>query len=328
MLNYTSQEALDYLLKGCEDVWDKGVTPAAVPWVTTTCVTVSPGDSRIECYDKNCRKLYEPHKYPYGEASKLLGTFVKKFAIEVKRRWPAKKVLFLPYWNYTLCPEEIAFPDNLEIQMCTMAFALMKQPKQRELMEKNLRCWSKKVGGKILTWEYSHRVADWTHAPLQYPHLVQDYYRKNRDILAGSFLNGGNSLSEWSTTALTLYCWLKVLWNPDVDIDAIIHTYCERMFGKAAGTMRELFQLMCDRWEKTRWTRSQSDNGRLHPRVFAETWPPEVVDRMAKLWKQAREELKDDPVSLQRFEYTTWTFEHFLKEAEEQWAEAKKWTVF
>jgi hypothetical protein len=256
-----------------------------------------------------------------------MGTFVKKFAVEVKRRWPAKKVLFLPYYNYTLCPEEIDFPDNLEIQMCTMAFALMKQPKQRELMEKSLGCWSKKVGGKILTWEYSHRVAEWTHAPLQYPHLVQDYYRKNRDILVGSFLNGGNSLSEWSTTALTLYCWLKVLWNPDVDIDAIIHTYCERMFGKAAGTMRELFQLMCDRWEKTRWTRSQSDNGRLHPKVFAETWPPEVVDRMSNLWKQARDELKDDPVSLQRFEYTTWTFEHFLKEAEEQWAKPDTWEV-
>jgi hypothetical protein len=328
MLDYTSQEAMDYLLKGCEDVWDKGKQIQAVPWVTTTSVTISPGDSPVECYEENCRKLYEPYKHPYGEASKIMGMFVKKFAMEVKRRWPKKKVLYLAYYNYTLCPEEIDFPDNLEIQMCTMAFALMKQPTQRDLMERSLRCWSKKVGGKILTWEYSHRVANWTYAPLQYPHLVQDYYRKNRDILAGSFLNGGDSLSEWSTTAFTLYCWMKVLWNPDVDIDAILHEYCKRMFPEAAGTMQKLIQLECGRWEETHWTQIQRDNGRLAPKVFAETWPPEVVEGMANLWKQARQKLKDDPVSLQRFEYTTWSFEYFLKEAKKEWAKANHWGIW
>lgn len=328
MLGYTSQEALDYLLQGCEDVWGNGKPTAAAPWVTTTSVTVSPGDYRVECYEKECRNLIEPHKHPYGDASKLMGIFVKKFASDVKQRWPAKKVLYLPYYNYTLCPEEIDFPDNLEIQMCTMAFALMKQPKQRELMEQSLRCWSKKVGGKILSWEYPHRVVEWTNAPVQYPHLVQDYYRKNRDILAGSFLNGGSSISEWSTSSITLYCWMKILWNPDVDVDAMIQTYCERMFGKASGTMHELYLLICDRWEKTEWTQIQRDNGRLLPAVFAETWPPDVTEKMAELWRQARDELKDDPVSLQRFEYVTWTFEYFLKEAKEQWSKAKGWSLF
>ena len=84
MLNYTSQEALDYLLKGCEDVWDKGKDIHSVPWVTTTSVTISPGDYPVECYGKNCQKLFEPNKHPYGEASKIMGMFVKKFAMEVK----------------------------------------------------------------------------------------------------------------------------------------------------------------------------------------------------------------------------------------------------
>ena len=328
MLDYTSREALEFLLKGCEDVWDDGKSTAAVPWVTTTSVTISPGDNKVECTNIGCLNLIEPFKHPYGDASKLMGMFVRKFAAEVKQRWPAKKVLYLPYYNYTLCPEDIDFPDNLEIQMCTMAFALMKQPEQQELMEQNLRCWSKKVGGKILSWEYPHRVINWTTAPVQYPHLVQNYYLKNRDILAGSFLNGGDSIAEWSTAALTLYSWMKILWNPDVNVDAIIQSFCDRMFGKAAGTMNELYQLMCDRWENTEWTRSQDDDGRLHPKIFAETWPPEVTEKMAGLWRQARDELKNDPVTLQKFEYVTWTFEHFLKEAEEQWAKAKGWSLF
>jgi hypothetical protein len=100
------------------------------------------------------------------------------------------------------------------------------------------------------------------------------------------------------------------------------------MFGKAAATMQKLIQLECDRWEKTHWTQIQRDNGRLAPKVFTETWPPEVVERMSKLWKQARLELKDDPVSLQRFEYTTWSFEYFLKEAKKKWKEAKAWHLW
>lgn len=319
MLCYSSQETLDYLLAGCERFWNEGKIGGS-PWVTTTCVTVSPGDYRVDCYCEPCRKLHNPGSV-YSAASKVMGVFVKKLAEEVERRWPDKKVLYLPYWNYTVCPEEIDFPDNLEIQMCTMAFGLMRQPGPRKLMENSMRAWSKKVGGRIQTWEYSHRVADWTNALLQYPHLVQDYYRANRDVLVGSFLNGGG-ISEWSQTAPTLYCWMKVLWNPDVDIDAILDAYCKRMFGKAARTTRELMQLMCDRWQKTRWSRSLGDSGKITTPIFNDNWPPEIVEKMTELWKKTRDELKDDPVSLQRFEYITWTFEAFLKEAEGHWAKA------
>jgi len=321
MLCYSSQEAFDYLIQGCEDAWTNGKPLGAVPWVTTTCVTISPGDYVVRCYCDKCKSLFQPELAPYGTASKIMGLFVKKFCEEVKRRWPEKKVLFLPYWNYTLCPEDIDFPDNLEIQMCTMAFGLMRQPGPRKLMQDNLRAWSRKVGGRVTTWEYSHRLPDWTHAPYQCPHLVQDYYRSLRDVLAGSFLNGGG-ISEWSQSAPTDYCWMRIMWDPDVNVDAILDNMCERMFGKAAATTRELLHLMCDRWEKAEWHSGLGDAGRITPRVFADTWPPEVVERMAKLWRQARRELKDDPSGLQRFEYWTWTFEAFLKEAEEQWAKA------
>lgn len=313
MLCYSSQEAFDYLIAGCEDFWDKGKHDAL--WVTTTSVTVSPCDYPVNCHCEDCQKLLEPNRNFYGQASVLMGRFVKKFAEEVLRRWPSKKVLYLPYYNYTLCPQEIDFPPNLEIQMCTMAFALMRQHGERALMENSLRAWHSKVGGKILTWEYPDRVMMWTYAPLQFPHLVQDYYRKNRTILAGSFLNGHDSLAQWSVAAPTLYCWLKILWNPDVDINAIFDQFCQRMFGPAAGDMRELIQLMSDRWEKSNWSKPQGDSGRLDPIIFNEIWPPEVVSKMIWLWSRARRQLVHSPLLLQRFEYVTMTFKVFVNEA-------------
>jgi hypothetical protein len=73
---------------------------------------------------------------------------------------------------------------------------------------------------------------------------------------------------------------------------------------------------MCDRWENSRFSAFRN-TGRPDSGGFAKTWPPEAVEKMAGLWGQARKELQDDPVALQRFEYFTWTFEHFLKEAQE-----------
>jgi hypothetical protein len=80
---------------------------------------------------------------------------------------------------------------------------------------------------------------------------------------------------------------------------------------------------MCDRWEQAPWSQGLGDAGHISPRVFSDTWPPEVVAEMERLWRQAQEEMKDDPVGLQRFAYLTWTFEAFLQEAREEWEKAK-----
>lgn len=312
MLCYTSQETFDFLIAGCERFWDKGQKVDS--WVTDTAVTISPGDEPVNCRCDNCQKLMDPKGGTWGTASRLMALFVKKFAEEVKRRWPDKMVIYLPYWNYTLCPEDVKFPDNVQIQMCTMPFALMRDPAMRAPFEKSFAAWRKKSPDRIQTWEYSNGVTNWDFAPVQYPHVVKEYYGRNRDLLVGTFING-EFLGEWSKAAPTMYCWAKVLWNPDVDVDAILDVLCERMFGKASRPSRQLLRLMCDRWEKAPWTGQQAVDGHINAGRYRDTWPPEVVEQMAGLWEQARAELKDDPVALQRFEYLTWTFEYFLKDA-------------
>lgn len=315
MLCYSSQAAFDYIVAGCERAWDHG---QPVSWVTATSVTVSPGDYVVRCHCGDCAALFEPERAPYGTASRVMSLFVKRLCKEVAQRWPGKKVIYLPYWNYTECVDDIDFPDNLEIEMCTMAFGLMRQPGPRARMEKHLRAWSEKVGGRITTWEYSHRLHEWTYAPVQYPHLIQDYYRANRDILAGSFLNGGK-IGEWSTGAPGNYVWFKVLWNPELDVDAALDELCRRMFGAAGDTARELLRLMCERWQEAPWSQGLGDNGRVTAPILADTYPPEVVGRMAELRGHAIREMAGDAEAERRFAYWTWTFAHFLDEARQAW---------
>jgi hypothetical protein len=324
MLCYSSQKTFDFLIAGCEAFWSEGKSTLPrwqdhyVSWVTTTSVTLSPFDMPLDCTCEPCQASLKD-----GGPSKHMGRFVKRMAEEVKRRWPGKKVMYLPYWNYAKCPEDIDFPDNVEIQLCTGPMAGMRDPRERETgVDKDIAAWRGKSPVRIQTWEYSNGITGWSFAPVQYPHVVKDYYAKNRHLIVGSFING-EFLNEWSKTAPTLYCWMKVLWNPDVDVDAILDVFCERMFGKASKAARELLGMMCDRWENTRFSAFRN-TGRPDGKGYARTWPPEAVEKMTRLWEQARLEVKDDPIFLQRFEYFTWTFEHFQKEAREHQANAGK----
>ena len=251
-----------------------------------------------------------------GGGSLVLGQFVKKMCEAVKQRWPDKKVIFLPYYNYQKCPKEIEFPDNLEVMVCTTGgpMALMIQPDRRKGTEANLHAWHTKVGHPMSNWDYSDRGSGWTFGPVQYPHLVRDFYQANQSYLVGTYINGG-MMSDWTTSQPTLYVWMKVLWNPALDVDATLDEMCRRLYGKAAPTARELITLQCARWQTL--TGGLGDNGRFSPKTFQRIWPPDVVAKMKALRDKALSELTDDPAAKQRFLFWTWTFDAFVKEAEE-----------
>ena len=319
---YSSPATLAFLLDGCKTVWDEG---GQASWVTASCVTVSPADVAVTCHCPACQKLANPGGWQ-GTGSRIMGDFLQRFAAEVERRWPDKKVIYLPYWNYAQLPEGCTFSPNLEVMLASnfpQGLAELRDEKARANAEAMLRDWSGAAGEKITTWEYSLSITGWVHAPVQFPHVVQNFYRRNRDVLAGSFLNGGN-VAEWSRCAPTLYCWMKVLWNPEIDVDAVLAEMCRRLFGQAAEPTHALLQLMIDRYEQAKWPERMGAAGRVSTPIYMATWPPEVVDRMQTLRQQAETLLPVDSVERKRLDYWLWTFDAFLVEAKERHAEQGK----
>jgi hypothetical protein len=312
---YSSSKTLEFLLEGCQRVWDEG---GGASWVTSTCVTVSPLDSPVVCSCPACQETFAKGGGTHiGGTSLIMATFVKRMCEAVKQRWPDKKVIYLPYWNYDECRKEVQYPDNLVVMSATTTYP-MPLNAQRENFEEGiqrLRDFRAQACVPVTIWDY---CVAWTYGPYQYPHLVRDYYQVVKDISAGAFLNG-MCLGEWTNTAPTLYVWMKVLWNPDLDVDAVLDEMCERLYGKAGDTARELMKLECDVWEKGEWTKhriKQPGGWPVPRRLFPVVFAPDVVQRMKVLREKALAEMADDPVAHQRFLYWTWTFDAFLKEAE------------
>jgi hypothetical protein len=176
--------------------------------------------------------------------------------------------------------------------------------------QENIEAWQRLTGRKVQTWDYSCWPADRTRAPYQYPHVVAAYYRANREHVVGTFINGTNG--DWNRQHLTLYVWFKAMWNPAVDVDAVVAGYCERMYGPAAGTMRRLVDLQMRPWEESEW----STPAISMKAVYEESFTAEVVDEMRRLLVRAREEVGGDELLTRRLDYFAYQWPAFFEEAE------------
>jgi hypothetical protein len=314
MLCYGNPKTLALHLEILSRVFDRGEQLANGDLgIIGSAITVSPWDAGIACYCDDCRRLWEPAAGGYGEASRVLGEFVAKLGREVKTRWPDKTVIYLPYVNYTLAPEGVTFPDNVEVQLCGMpGLALYKEPAIWKIFQDNIVTWHRLTHRRVQTWDYSCWPLESTKSPYQYPHVVKAYYQANRNTLVGTFINGTSEDAHWPRSHLSLYCWLKCLWNPDFDVDAAMDEFAVRIFGPAAAPMHELVRLQCDGWETSRWP----DAVFSAKAVYTDSFPKPVLEKMKSLLAEARRKIGDDPVLKQRLDYYERPFADFFREYE------------
>ena len=312
MLCYGNPRTLETYLEEIARVLDRGEKPDGNRMgIRGNAITVSPWDVGIACYCDDCQRLWDSEAGAYGSASRLLGEFVAKLGREVKKRWPDKTVIYLPYLNYTLAPKGIQFPDNVEAQLCGMpGVALYKEPSILEVFQNNIDTWRKLTHRRVQTWDYCCWPEDRTKAPYLYPHVVRDYCQANRDGIVGTFINGMGD--HWPRSHLSLYAWLKCLWNPAFEVDAALDEFARRMFSPADATMRELVRLQCDSWEKSRWP----DGTYSAKAVYTHSFPKATIERMKALLAKAREQIGDDPVLKQRLDYYERPFAAFYQEYE------------
>ena len=308
---YSHPKTLDMYLQGIQNFVD-GKKPLYAP-INGKAITVSPADVELACYCEYCRKLWDDQGGQYGGASKVMASFVDRLARQVLKRWPKQgfTIIFLPYLNYTQAPDGFKFPGNVEVQICGMpGMASYKEPAIRDAEQANIDKWVEISGRRIQNWHYNVWPAHKTKAAYHYPHVVKDFYQRNLKTTVGTFING--DFNHWPRQHISLYCWLKVLWNPEFDVDAAVDVFCTRMFGPAAATMREMLGLQIDGWEKSRWP-----GGRFSPKgIYEASFPPARSEKIKALFAKARKEVGADRLLMARLDYYEPSLTDFFKEAD------------
>ena len=324
---FSAPETLDAYIDRLKRNWDtKERRDSSHNVIVDSSCTVYFPQGRCHC--PRCREIVAR-----GGEELVMGLFLQRLCEAVKQRWPDKKVVLSAFDRG--CPKDVKFPDNLVVNnVHPEGFSLGRamHPSYGPKFEDTIRGW-----GAVLMWAGAYGPSDWTYGPVQYPHLVQDFYRRNRPFIRGCYLCTYNA-RIWVTSAPTFYVWMRVLWNPELDVDAALDEMCRQLFGPAAATAREFMQLQCDRWEKTPLSRPLAAENlhrdqvpgqprgmgtlvqefRLPEDLFREFWPPDVVARLKALRDKALQEIEQsgDLSARQAFLHWTWTFEAFLEEAE------------
>lgn len=352
---FSAQETMDALLARVGRHWDenaKGWPPHKI-LTDTSCTVYFPRTPGLACHCPTCsktadrirqdRRLRDALAKEHGEqrageiieerAHELVfGLFVQRLCEAVQTRWPGRKVVLVAGDRHP--PAGVTFPPNLRVASVWPAgFALGRavHPSSGGEFDDTLRGW-----GQVLIWASCASPGDWTCGPVQYPRLIQDFYARNRKFVTGSdytIFSAPILVSE----APTYYVWQRVMWNPDLDVEAVLDELCKRLFGAGAGSARELLRLECERWERTPLSRplqredrhrdrlpgtegigALAQEHRLPLELFREMWPADVVARMKDLRDKALAEIEKagDRDARRAFLYWTWTFDAFLEEAE------------
>jgi len=201
-------------------------------------ISVSQNDGNYtNCTCENCKKLDDEE----GALSGSLIHFLNKLAT----RFPDKEFSTLAYL-YTMKPPRHVKPlPNVNIMLCDIdcnrEVSLTENASGREFV-KAMEGWSK-ITGNIFVWDYGINFDNYLD-PFPNFHILQDnirLFKKNHATMHFSQIAGsrGGDFAE-----LRAYLVSKLMWNPEVNVDSLTHTFLNGYYGKAAPFFYEYIKVM------------------------------------------------------------------------------------
>ena len=190
----------------------------------------------------------------YADYSELYWGWVNKVANEVTKQYPDVTFSGIAYCN-VLNPPSFKLNPNILPKLC-IELPTMLDPVWREKRLALIRAWNGKAA-RISIWDYMYGMRAFLLPRIYFKshsRILKDLIRNHKlcDInIEGDGLNASQG-PLWQLMA-------KVLWNPDLDVEAFLKDWCEHAVGKkAAPYLREYYKLWEDYWtgseiKKTDW---------------------------------------------------------------------------
>lgn len=217
-----------------------------------TAVSVSPNDgsgTNLFCMCEACRKL-DPPEGPstqfmytlgrirvYGEYPSLTDRvlqFYNGIAEEVAKEYPKGMVAGYAYSRYRSPPLVEGVADNLIIGFVGLGYL---NDHTLEVDRRRWNGWAEKTGRIFLR---PNLLLGGHGMPLVYvDKMGQDLAHCYQ---TGMFATDFSAiLNNWSTHGLNYYVLARMLWDPSLDVDALVEDYCRSGFGEAWEDVMEYF---------------------------------------------------------------------------------------
>lgn len=208
------------------------------------------------CECEACRKAVEGKVNLSGlvDYSELYWTWVNNVANAVTKKYPDVVFSAIAY-REVLNPPSFKLHPNVLPRLC-IELASMVEPRWYEKRIRLIKEWSDK-SAMLDLYDYMHGLGRFL--------LPRIYFRSHSKILSELIRNYKLCSAYFESEGKTAFqgplqsLMLKVLWNPDLDVEAFLKDWCEHAVGKkAAPYLREYYKLWEDYWtgediRKTAW---------------------------------------------------------------------------
>jgi hypothetical protein len=225
------------------------------------------------------------------------------------------KIGFLAYANMTIPPvrpmvaEKSLFCELAPIDIDPIHGMDDPQSPPRQEYRQMLEKWARVMEGRLCIYDYDQGMLVWRDIPnpshQAFRQDVQHYRR------AGILGVNTESRGALGTTFLNLYLRAQLLWNPDVDLDAVLKDFYPRFYGPAARPMEVYWATIYEAWEKTICTEHEYF---VAPAIYT----PEVMETLRVKLKEAEEAInivlvagkmtRNNSLYLRRMEFTRHSF--------------------
>jgi hypothetical protein len=242
----SNPDVLEIVCKNLKAAIDKN--PDAIYW------SVSQNDNVNYCRCDKCaaidkqyaaftpeQKMYSTHggsKYPALGSGSILA-FVNKVA----ERFPNKIISTLAYQYSRVPPKDIVPRKNVNIMLCSIESA------RNTTMEKgdtsfasDLKGWGK-LTNNIIVWDYVIRFSNLL-APFPNLRILQPNLKFMHDNHVSAVFEQGNREIGGEFSELRAYMIDKLLWNPDINIDAVMNDFLTGYYGKASRQIKQYIDIL------------------------------------------------------------------------------------
>ena len=278
----TNSDVLEITLKNLRKMIE--ANPEAQFW------SVSQNDNYNYCSCVQCRTLDEQ----YGSHAGSLLEFVN----QVAREFPDKTISTLAYQYSRSAPVGIRPEKNVNIMLCSIECD-RRRPLEKitgeTSFQKDLHDWGK-LTDNIWLWDYVVQFRNYLD-PFPNLHVLQPnlqfFARNNCQMM---FQQGsGGSITEFHE--LRTYLIAKLLWNPDIDIDATMDDFLEGYYGPAGPIIRKYIDLM----RQALITSDEFLDIYGYPFDGIDSYlTPELLKQYEQLFNQAEQAVADDAILMKR----------------------------
>ncbi|UJH67454.1 DUF4838 domain-containing protein [Allomuricauda sp. SCSIO 65647] len=265
-------------------------------------VSVSQDDNQQHCLCADCKKIDEEEGSPAG----TMIHFVNKVA----EAFPEKTISTLAY-QYTRKPPKTAPRENVLVTLCSIECDRSAPIAEKCIdFSNDLKGWGT-LTKNIRIWDYTTQFTNFL-APFPNLHTLQPNVQLFRNNNARwIFEQHSNHPSE--LFELRSYLTAKLLWNPDLDVDALIEEFTDGYYEQAGKYIRQYIDLIHSELEK-------DDAFFLFlygdpSEAFTSFLSPELLNGYVQLFDQAEAAVADRPEIVNRVKMARMSIDYAVLEA-------------